>query len=349
MKTIMAIDLGKFKSVVCLYQAGTVEHEFITIKTTPQELHDLVVMHTADIVVFEACSIIGWICDLLDELGITYRVANTNSGEWSGKRLKKKTDKRDALWLARKMALNDLPAVHVPEKKVREKRAFINQRKGLVEQINQSKNAIRSLLERQALSLPQGKSGWSQKSMKYLHSLACPLAEADAASLWRGALWAELQILEQLIQTLEQIEAKLEALNEQDAQVQLLKTIPGVGSRTAEAVAAYIDDPHRFDNCKQVGCYVGMTPRQYQSGQTDRQGRISKEGNRMLRSLLVEISWIAIRWNPWVRETYRRIRRGSKTRSKIAIVAVARRLFVRMWAMLRDGTPWQMPELQDVA
>lgn len=185
--------------------------------------------------------------------------------------------------------------------------------------------------------------------MKYLHSLACPLAEADGASLWRGALWAQLQILEQLIKTLEQIEARLEALNEQDAQVQLLKTIPGVGSRTAEAVAAYIDDPHRFDNCKQVGCYVGMTPRQYQSGQTDRQGRISKEGNRMLRSLLVEISWIAIRWNPWVRETYRRIRRGSKTRSKIAIVAVARRLFVRMWAMLRDGTPWQMPELQDVA
>jgi len=77
----------------------------------------------------------------------------------------------------------------------------------------------------------------------------------------------------------------------------------------------------------------------------DRQGRISKDGNNLVRSLLVEVSWLAKLWNPWVERMYEQLWRGSKTRKKIAIVGVARRLLVRMWAMLRDGTAWQMPAL----
>ncbi len=346
MKTIMAIDLGKFKSVACRYQIGSGAQEYWTIPTRPQAIHDLVVTHSADCVVFEACGIIGWICDLLDDLEIDYRVANTNSEEWRGKRLKKKTDRKDALWLARRTALGDLPTVYVPGKAVREKRALINERKSIVERITQCKNTIRALLDRQALPMPSGKNGWSQKQIAHLRSLACPMAEVPVEALWRGSLWVELELLHTLGELLLVIDNKLHALNQTDRHVQLLTTIPGVGERTAEAVAALIDNPHRFQNCKQVGCYIGMTPRQYQSGTIDRQGRISKDGNRLLRSLLVEICWLGQRTNPWIRETYQRIRRDSKTRSKIAIIAVARRLFVRMWAMLRDGTPWQMPPLK---
>lgn len=355
MNTIMAIDLGKFKSVVCFYDVKTATHRFVNIETTPQAIHDLVVENPVDMIVFEACDVIGWICDLLDDLNnpetheVKYMVANTNSPEFSGKRLKKKTDKNDALMLARRMALGNMPVIYVPKKEVREKRSFINHRHGLVERITQVKNSIRSILNSHADKLPAGKSGWSQKSIAYLQSQARSADQVGNDELWRLELYFNLIQLELMQDQLKQIEEKLAELNAVDKKVQLLQTVPGVGPRTAEAVAAYIDDPHRFKDCKQVGSYIGMTPRQYQSGITDRHGRISKDGNRLLRSLLVEACWLGLRHNPWIRATYERIRRGSKTRSKIAIVAVARQLFVRLWAMMRDGKPWQMPALPQKA
>ena len=76
------------------------------------------------------------------------------------------------------------------------------------------------------------------------------------------------------------------------------------------------------------------------SGETERRGRITRQGNRVVRSLLVEVTWVGLRHNPWVRANYQRISGGKKSRKKIAVVAVGRKLLVRCWAMLRDGTPW---------
>ena len=104
-----------------------------------------------------------------------------------------------------------------------------------------------------------------------------------------------------------------------------------------------LDDPHRFASGKEVGSYLGLVPRQYQSGSTDRQGAISKQGHRQLRGLLVEVSWLALRYNPPLRRRYERICNGIRSRRKIAIVAVARKLAIIAWAMLRDETPWRPP------
>ena len=75
-----------------------------------------------------------------------------------------------------------------------------------------------------------------------------------------------------------------------------LKTIPGVGPRTAEALVSAIDDPHRFKNGRQVSAYLGLVPKQYQSGETDRNGRISKRGPSLVRSILVECVWVSLRY-----------------------------------------------------
>jgi transposase len=170
MKRIMAIDLGKFKSVVCLYQAPSGEHGFITIQTNPQELHDLLVEHEPDMVVVEVCGIIGWVYDLVRGLGIEIQVANTNDERWRKRKIKKKTDRKDALKLARLSAMNELPEVYIPERAVREKRALINYRKSLSGRVTQIRNSIRSILERQSLSLPPGKNGWSKQCIALLRS-----------------------------------------------------------------------------------------------------------------------------------------------------------------------------------
>ena len=119
---------------------------------------------------------------------------------------------------------------------------------------------------------------------------------------------------------------------------------PGLGPRTAETVAAYLDNAARFQRAKQVSAYSGLVPRQHQSGEMDRRGRISKRGPALLRKLLVECAWCMIRYNAWARRVYQRLTGGGQRRKKQAIVALARKILVRCWAMLRDRKPWHDPE-----
>ena len=89
-----------------------------------------------------------------------------------------------------------------------------------------------------------------------------------------------------------------------------------------------------------MSAYGGLVPRQYRSGESDRRGRITRRGPALLRKLLVECAWVMLRYNAWARAVYQRLSRG-QARKKQAIVALARKLLVRCWAMLRDGQPWR--------
>ena len=102
--------------------------------------------------------------------------------------------------------------------------------------------------------------------------------------------------------------------------------------------------PSRFPSAKQVSAYRGLVPRQHQSGEMDRKGRITKRGPALLRKLLVECAWCMIRYNAWARGIYQRLTGGGQRRKKQAIVAVARKVLVRCWAMLRDRKPWHDPQ-----
>src|SRR5262249_5694419 len=137
--------------------------------------------------------------------------------------------------------------------------------------------------------------------------------------------------------------ARLDQRAGASAAVRLLETTPGVGPRTAEAVVAHLHHPERFATGKQVSAYGGLVPRQYQSGETDRKGRITRRGPALLHKLLVECAWAMLRYNAWARTVYLRLTHGGKTHKKQAIVALARKLLVRCWAMLRDRRPWRGP------
>ena len=155
---------------------------------------------------------------------------------------------------------------------------------------------------------------------------AKPLDQCGSEELWRGELLLELKHLETLEAQLSAIEKRLEQIAKADAQIQRVQTINGVGRVTAEAIVAYIDDPHRFKSARQVGSYAGMVPRQYQSGMTDRRGRITKRGPRLLRTLLLECAWCSLRYNQWSQETYKRIHAGKRPRKKKAAIALARKV-----------------------
>jgi transposase len=338
--TILALDLGKYKSAACLYGRATAQARFQTLDTTREELRRLFEQHRPGVVVFEACALAGWVHDLCAELGLPCKVANTASEAWKFKHTKRKTDKDDALRLAQLEALGQLPTVVIPPKATREWRALISYRQTLVGRRVAIQNHIRAIFVGQGLPAPRGHRAWTATGLAGLEQHAHALADCAPDELWRGLLELSLTEYRQVVQLLEDAEARLDALAKADAQVAILTSTPGIGPRTAEAIAAYLHEPTRFQNGKQVSAYVGMVPRQYQSGETDRRGRITRRGPALLRKLLVECAWVMLRYNAWARAVYQRLSRG-KARKKQAIVALARKLLVRCWAMLRDKTPWR--------
>jgi len=344
MSKILAIDLGKFKSVACLYTPEGDTSQFDTIPTQPAVFEELLTFHKPDRIVIEIGSQAGWVCDLAKSLNIEIQVANTNHEAWRWKNTKRKTDRDDALKLARLSAMNQLPEVTLPDTRIRQWRSLISYRHTLVGRRTSIKNSIRAILDRQGLRWPAGRSGWTRKAMTTLQQHALPIDKVDANNLWRGQLHVEIQALQMQETLIQQVEQKLDTLAAENKRVALLRTVPGVGPRLAELMVAVIDDPKRFKNGKQVGAYVGLVPKQYESGTMQRQGRITRQGNRLLRALLVEVSWLMKRYNPYLCNVFDHVCRGSKTRRKIAVVAVARRLVVCCWAMLRDGTRWRDPD-----
>lgn len=348
---ILALDLGKFNTVFCDYICESGEHEFGKVKMTPQAIHDLIVDKEPERIVMEISDVAGWVVDIARALGKETEIANTSHDAWRWKNVKRKNDREDALKLAKLSTMSQLPTVHIPTKQVREKRALIKYRQRLVKDRRSIQLAIRAIFSAQGItSVPKGKSAWTKDGLAWLRTHAKPLEEIiNIDQLWRGRLQVELETFEAVRKSLTKVEDKLNELGFADARIRRLQTIPGVGPRLAETVVAFLDDPKRFQSSKQVGNYVGLTPKQYQSGQMDRQGRISGQGNKILRNLLVEVCWVSLRYNPWARDTYNRLLRGSQSRKKIAITALARKLVVTCWAMLRDEQDWKYDNKKNVA
>jgi transposase len=346
--TILAIDLGKYKSVACAYDRATAAADFRAVGTSRAELERLIRRARPAAVLIEACALAGWVHDLCGELGVPCKVANTASEAWRYKHAKRKTDRDDALRLAQLFALGQFPEVVTPAKRVREWRSLIAHRQALVAQRVAAQNRIRAVLVGQGLPAPRGAKAWSAAGRAGIARLARPLAECAPEELWRGLLDLALTAYRQAEGLAAAAEAKLDALGRADARVRLLETVPGLGPRTAEAVAAHLDDPARFRSGKQVAAYGGLVPRQYQSGEDDRRGRITKRGPAVLRKLLVQCAWAMLRYNPWARAVFARLSRG-RARRKQAVVALARKVLVRCRAMLRDGRPWRPDPAPDPA
>jgi len=342
--TIVAIDLGKYKSVACVHNEATGEFRFTSFETTRSELHRLLAKEQPAVVVIEACLLAGWVHDLCGQLGIRCLVANTASEAWKFKHLKRKTDKDDALRLAQLYLLDQLPTVTLPPAAVRQWRSLIACRQALVGRRIAVQNRIRALFVARGLPAPRGAKAWAAAGLAGIASWAQPLADCAADELWRGLLELSLTEYRQVCELIDRTETKLDTLGKQHADVVLLQTAPGLGPRTAETVAAYLHDAPRFRTGKQVSAYGGLVPRQHQSGEVDRRGRITKRGPALLRKMLVECAWCMVRYNAWARGHYRRLTGGGQRRKKQAIVALARKILVRCWAMLRDQKPWHDPQ-----
>jgi transposase len=325
----------------CRYDPVGGEHTFETIPTTPSAVHDLLVAAAPAVLVLEACNVCGWISDLAESLSIEVRVANVLGEAWKWRRVKRKTDRDDALKLAKLTASGQLPLVHVPTLAMRQRRSLIRHRHALIDRRTGIKNTIRSLLDAQGLSMPARSRGWTIESIKELKTLSKPLTACSMSELWRGQLDLELRLLEAVSALIREADRKLDQIASNDERVKRLRSIPQVGSRLAELVVSTLDDARRFKNARQVSAYAGLVPKQYQSGQMNRLGRITGQGPGLLRRVLVQVAWgLQRREQTRGQAVFERLCHGQRTRRKQAAVALARKILIWCWAILRDNSVW---------
>ena len=272
-----------------------------------------------------------WFIELVEDLGHAIWIGDAAQIRASYVR-KQKTDKRDAAHILRLVVENRFPRLWTPDREQRDLRQLVLHRHKLVEMRSRVKNELQHLAMNKGMQ--KKATLWSQAGQQRLREL--PLK--PWASCRREDLLGLLGMLNQQVGTLDQA---VQQAAEEHAQARLLMTQPGVGPNTALAYVLTIGDVTRFRRGKQVASYLGLIPREESSGGRQKLGAISKQGNRLLRSLLVEAAQIAVRFDPGFRKQY--LHRCHQKPKGVAKVAAARRLAVRLYWMLRTQVAY--PEI----
>jgi transposase len=269
-----------------------------------------------------------WFERLLGELQIELWIGD--AAEIRTKRVRKqKTDRQDALLILKLMLKDDFPRIWVPSWENRDLRQLLWHRHRMV----QARTRIMNQL--QAVALNEG-----LRCKKRLWRTKRPQLESFPLAPWASRRRHDLlELLDRLNPTIAELSQAIEQEVERSPEAQRLATHPGVGPLTALGFVLIIGKADRFSCGKQVASYLGLVPLEDSSGNRRRLGHITKQGSSMLRFLLVEAAQVTVRSLPEWRSQYFHLmmRRGRK----IAKVAMARRLAVRLYWMMRQGSEYQ--------
>lgn len=241
-----------------------------------------------------------------------------------------KTDKNDARLISDAMRCNLYKEVHHKTRESIEIGLQMGTRRTLVNTRTTLKNSIRGYLKAYGIRLGtvshQTFPEAVRRSIKYCGSPA------------QTAIEGLLKTYEEACRNIDSSEKELEKLCKRDPVIRLFESIPGVGTITALTYKAVIDNPQRFSNPRDIGAYLGLTPNQYSSGDTVRQGRISKCGCTELRSLLIECATVILtRTAGWTKLKAWGLKIMKRSGLKKAAAAVARKLAIIMLRMWQEG------------
>lgn len=272
-----------------------------------------------------------WFVEILEAVGHAVWIGDAAQIRASYVR-KQKTDKRDAGHLLKLLLEGRFPRLWTPDREMRNERQLLIHRHKLVEMRSRAKNELQHLAMNQGV---QRKARlWSAAGQKLLREL--PLNQ------WAACRRANLlELLKTLDRMVGELDRAVSAAAERNPQARLLMTQPGVGPVTSLAFVLTIGEVGRFARSKQVASYLGLIPRERSSGGKQRLGAISKQGNRFLRTTMVEAAQTTVRLDEGFRKEYQH-RCHSKPKA-VAKVAAARKLAVRLYWMLRTGVAY--PEI----
>lgn len=279
----------------------------------------------------EACGNCEWFVRLVEGLGHEVWIGDAAQIRASYVR-KQKTDKRDAAHILKLLLEGRFPRLWRPSAEQRDLRQLLIHRHRLVEIRTRVKNGLQHLMLNSGVQ--KRSKLWTEAGQRMLEQYP-----------FQGWAARRRQDLLCLLHTLDgqvaELDRAVQKAAEANAQAQLLMTQPGVGPITALAFVLTIGNVNRFRRGKQVASYLGLIPREHSSGGRQKLGSISKQGNRLLRMLLVEAAHTVVRLDEGFRKQYQH--RGHRMAKGVAKVAAARRLAVRLYWMLRTATAY--PEI----
>jgi transposase len=286
------------------------------------------------IVVYEAGYFGFWLHDKLENFGVQCKVTPPSliPVEYGNK---VKTDRRDSRKLAHFLAKGLLKEVHVPSQQERNHRQVIRRRRQLISDRVRTQNQIKSELQLNGIALPSPCGKWTKEYRASLDTI-------NFFDKWMQESFKRLlehyDFLCSLIATQTRLLEELSKESLYKERVSILKSIPGVGLVAAMEILLELQDIKRFRRADQLAAYVGLTPSQYSSADKTRMGRITCIGKNSVRATLVQASWALIRKDGVARERYEKLK--ARAGGKRAIVAIARKLLIRMRRILLDGTEY---------
>lgn len=266
-----------------------------------------------------------WFRRLMSDLGHELLVGDASAIHASAPR-QQRTDKRDARHILQLLVENRFPVVWQPSVSNEEQRQLLLHRNRLVRMRARTKNQLDSMAKNEGL---MGSRTWSGKRRQQIEAL--PLTG------WYTQRRADLLgLLDELDRRIKPLDEAVQAAAEQNAEARLLMTHPGIGPVVSLAYVLILGDWRRFPRGKQVGSYLGLIPSEASSGKRQQQmGHITKQGNTLLRWLLVEAATMAQSKDPSWHRQY--VRLSMNKHHGVAKVAIAHKLAVRLYWMLRSG------------
>jgi transposase len=291
------------------------------------------------VVAYEASGLGFGLRDVLVDAGIECHVLAPSRMIATPKQRCAKTDEKDAerileVLRGHYLAANALPAVWVPDGQTRDDRELVRARLDAQEKCTQLKAQIVTLLKRNGVKKVLDVGGnWTKKYRQWLirlRDVETPLKAGARQHL--GSLLRQLEGLEQEVKTLDGLLAELIEQPRYAARAAKLQAIKAVGVLTSLVFLTEMGDLDRFKNRRQVGAYLGLVPSSFETGEAnDRKGHITHQGPARVRFVLNQAVWNILRLDPREREVYDRIVAKNPKHKKIAVVALMRRLAVRLW------------------
>lgn len=300
-------------------------------KNDPQSMDTFLLnVHREDSkIVLESCSTWQYAYDYLDDAGYNVALANPLQVALIAKS-RKKTDRNDAKILADLLRTNLLPTSYAAPHDIREQRQITRHRASLVRLGAQLKHKIHAILLRHGIQHPYS-DVFGEAGKEYLRSLDLPMCD-------RFEMDSYLSLLRHFETQVEKTQERVEDFVMHNPHARLLMTIPGISYYSALMIAAELGDIRRFDGSRQVVSYAGLNPSIYQSGNTLRTGHISKQGNRNLRWILVQVAHVAVQHDQRLKSFFSRVKHTRGT--NIALTATARKLLTIIYAMLKNNSQY---------
>ena len=327
---IVGCDLHAKQQTIAMVDTETGEFSEKTLAPEGNKVREFYAALEGPVVVgIEATGAMQWFLALQEELGMC-RVGHAAKIRAQETR-KQKHDRGDARLMLELLTTEDrFPAIWMPSTEQRDLRALLRDRHPWVKLRTRVQNTLQAIALNHALR--QGRGLWSPTGQKALQALVLPRYTSQRRDQLRS-LYVQLQ------QRIQELDRQVEEQVQQRPQARRLLTHPGVGPITALATEVSLGDPSRFAHGNQVASYIGMIPCEHTSGKRQRLGKLTKQGNSLLRYLWTEATIHAVRKDPQLKRFYRRklIQKGMGK----ARIAAARKLGIRLWIMLRDQIEYQ--------